>query len=117
MHKQEQNTEQTNQSRPKGKKRKYFNMDLPAFVMQDGTVITHAVGVKVPPSETNRPEERKANIEIALRKFKQNVNDSGVIDEYKSRKEFIKPSAKKRRQREQAIRVAQRESYLNNLRD
>lgn len=55
----------------------------------------HALGVKV----INK------NVEAALRKWKRIVKESGVIDEYKSRREYIKPTTKRRKQKNDAIRA------------
>ena len=44
------------------------------------------------------------NIEAALRFFKRQMKDSDVLQEVRDRQEFIKPSAVKRRQKQQAIR-------------
>ncbi len=37
------------------------------------------------------------NIELALKAFKRKIKDSGKIEELKDRKEYIKPSAVKRK--------------------
>lgn len=55
----------------------------------------HALGVKV----------INNNVEAALRKWKRLVKESGVIDEYKSRREYIKPTTKRRKQKNDAIRA------------
>ena len=44
-------------------------------------------------------------IEPALKLWKRKMKDSGKLDEVKDRREFIKPSAVKRRKREEAIRT------------
>jgi len=82
------------------------NFDLPAFINSDGVVITQAIGVKVPPPDSDKPEAKRAIIEIALRNFKRKVKDSGVIEEYKRRTEYIKPSMRNRQKRMDAIRQA-----------
>ena len=41
------------------------------------------------------------NIEAALRFFKRQVKESNVLQEVRDRQEFIKPSAVKRRQKQQ----------------
>jgi small subunit ribosomal protein S21 len=40
---------------------------------------------------------RNDDINGALRKFKKKVQDAGVIQEYKERREYVKPSEKKRK--------------------
>lgn len=57
-------------------------------------------------------DEPGKNIELnkALKKFKNRVMDSGHIQETRERGEFTKPSVKKRKQKQQAIRI-------NKLRD
>ena len=44
------------------------------------------------------------NIEAALKFWKRQVKESNVLQEVKDRKEFIKPSAVKRKQKMDAIR-------------
>ena len=53
------------------------------------------------------------NIELnkALKTFKKRVMDSGHIQETRERGEFIKPSVKKRKQKQQAVRI----QYLRDL--
>ena len=46
---------------------------------------------------------KKENINQALKRFKRKFRDTGVIKEIRKRKEFIKPSAKKRKQKLKAI--------------
>lgn len=43
-------------------------------------------------------------IEPALRVWKRKMKESGILDELKDRKEFVKPSVTKRKQKEEAIR-------------
>ena len=72
------------------------------------------LGVKVPHGDT--PEAKKYALEGALRQFKKIVTEAGVLDEYKARREFIKPSAKKREKRQQAIRRNKHQQrLLNNM--
>lgn len=47
---------------------------------------------------------RKGEINKALKLFKRKVNESGHIQELKERREFIKPSLRKRIQKQKAIR-------------
>jgi len=44
----------------------------------------------------------------ALRKFKRKVNESGIMQEYKDRQYYQKPSEKRRLAKKQAIRRQQR---------
>ena len=53
------------------------------------------------------------NIEAALRFFKRQVKESNVLQEVRDRQEFIKPSAVKRRQKQQAVR----KEYISRLRE
>ena len=52
------------------------------------------------------------NIEAALKFWKRQVKDSNVLQEVKDRKEFIKPSAVKRKQKMDAIRA----EYIRRIR-
>tara|TARA_B100000927_G_C16045539_1_gene300941 strand:- start:139 stop:387 length:249 start_codon:yes stop_codon:yes gene_type:complete len=52
------------------------------------------------------------NIEAALKFWKRQVKESGVLQEVKDRKEFIKPSAIKRKQKMDAIR----KEYIRRIR-
>ena len=54
------------------------------------------------------------NIELALKAWKRKVKDSGKIEELKNRKEFLKPSAIKRKQKQQAIRAEYRRRMFEN---
>jgi small subunit ribosomal protein S21 len=47
------------------------------------------------------------NITKALKKFKQKVRNTKLIQEIRERKQFDKPSAKKRANKKKAIRVNQ----------
>lgn len=98
-------SQRANNNREKENKPKR-NYDLPAFVLSNGTIMTHAIGVNVPIVNDDKPEAKKAVLETALRIFKRKVLESGIIDEYKGRQEYIKKSARKRRQRLEAIRHA-----------
>ena len=52
------------------------------------------------------------NIEAALKFWKRQVKESNVLQEVKDRKEFIKPSAVKRKQKLDAIR----KEYIRRIR-
>ena len=44
------------------------------------------------------------NVDRALRKFKKTVADDGKLQEVKERQEFIKPTTKRKMERNQAVR-------------
>ena len=44
----------------------------------------------------------------ALRKFKRKVNESGIIQDYRDKQYYEKPSDKKRKAKKQAVRRQQR---------
>jgi small subunit ribosomal protein S21 len=45
------------------------------------------------------------NIELALKAFKRKMKESGKLEELKERKEYLKPSAIKRRKMQLAVRA------------
>ncbi len=47
---------------------------------------------------------KNGNIEYALKQYKRKVQNSKQIEELRDRKEFTKPSVKKRLQKEETIR-------------
>ncbi len=53
-------------------------------------------------------------IEPAIKLWKRKLKDSGILEQLKERKEFIKPSAVKRKQREEAIRAEWRRRKFDN---
>ena len=53
-------------------------------------------------------------IEPALRLWKKKLKESGKLEELKARKEYIKPSAVKRKQKQQAIRAEYRRRMFDN---
>ena len=67
-----------------------------------------------PPRKDNTPaaglyvEVRNGDITGALRRFKKKVQESGVLQEYKDRQEYIKPSEKRKREKAAAKRRHQR---------
>lgn len=70
------------------------------------TKVTHTnkgtgITIKVKPGATT--EERKANLILALRKFKKKQKEYGILMEIKQRSEFTKPSAKRRHIKQKAI--------------
>jgi small subunit ribosomal protein S21 len=54
------------------------------------------------------------NIELALKTFKRKIKDSGKMEEVKARKEYLKPSAIKRKQKADAIRAEYRRRQFEN---
>ncbi len=69
---------------------------------------------KKPPRSNNTPaaglyvEVRNGDIAGALRKFKKKVQESGVLQDYKDRQEYVKPSEKRKRAKAAAVRRHQR---------
>jgi small subunit ribosomal protein S21 len=57
----------------------------------------------------------KQDINKALKEFKRKVIKSGHIMELKNRKEYTKPTAEKREQKQKAIRKQQREVILDKI--
>lgn len=53
-------------------------------------------------------------IEPAIRLWKKKLKESGKLEELKARKEYIKPSAVKRKQKQQAIRAEYRRRMFDN---
>ena len=85
---------QDNRQKRPYKKIRREDMDIPGC----------ATGVKVV----------NGNIELALKAFKRKLKDSGKIEELKARKEYIKPSAVKRKKMQQAVRAEYRRRMLEN---
>jgi small subunit ribosomal protein S21 len=85
---------QDNRQKRPYKKIRREDMDIPGC----------ATGVKVV----------NGNIELALKAFKRKLKDSGKIEELKDRKEYIKPSAVKRKKMQQAVRAEYRRRMLEN---
>jgi len=53
------------------------------------------------------------NIEAALRFFKRQMKESEILQEVKDRREYIKPSARRRKQKDDAIR----REYIRRIRE
>ncbi len=53
-------------------------------------------------------------IEPAIRLWKKKLKESGKIEELKARKEYIKPSAVRRKQKQEAIRAEWRRRKFDN---
>ena len=49
------------------------------------------------PSEGLKVEVRNGDFNGALRKFKKRVQEAGIIQEIRERKEFVKPSERRRK--------------------
>ncbi len=49
------------------------------------------------PSEGLRVEVRNGDFNGAMRKFKKRVQEAGIIQEIRERKEYVKPSEKRRK--------------------
>ncbi len=49
------------------------------------------------PSEGLRVEVRNGDFNGAMRKFKKRVQEAGIIQEIRERKEFVKPSERRRK--------------------
>lgn len=56
----------------------------------------------------------KGNIQKALSKFKRKVKDSEHLQEYRQRQEYVKPSVKKRKQKQLAIHNQKLEDIANS---
>lgn len=64
------------------------------------------LGVKVPGHQIS-------DLELALKEFKRQVKDSGIMLEFKARQEYLKPSVKRRRVKIAAIRRQKMEESDN----
>lgn len=56
-------------------------------------------------------EVRNGNVEAAIRKFKKKVQEAGIIQEIRERKEYVKPSTKRAK-----AKAAGRARWLKKLR-
>lgn len=65
------------------------------MVKNDGEIMGTNYSVKV---------RRKDNIERVIKRFIKKCKKLGIIDEVKDRRHYIKPSEKKRRAKQRAIR-------------
>lgn len=61
-------------------------------------VYTHSNAAHVKVKNTGMP------VDIMIKIFKRKVKEAGILEEYKSRMEYIKPSKKKAEKRNAAIR-------------
>jgi small subunit ribosomal protein S21 len=62
------------------------------------------VRVKINIARGASQEESNRNLEKALKEYKNKVFKLKIVQELKERKEFVKPSVKKRLQKEKTIR-------------
>jgi ribosomal protein S21 len=69
--------------------------------------LKNALGVNIPLNGNDH--KRAKDFSKALRQFTKAVKDSGRLTEYTHRKEYTKPTTKRREARKQAIRNARRE--------
>ena len=58
---------------------------------------------------------KKGNITQALKLFKRKGMDSGHPDELRDRKYYTKPTTKRRRSKQEAVRKQQRENLNNDI--
>ena len=57
----------------------------------------------------------KGNIQKALSKFKKKVKDSEHLQEFRERREYVKPSVKKRRLKQVAIHNQNKQTILDKI--
>ena len=58
---------------------------------------------------------RNGNIQKALKIFKRRVEDSGHLYEVRTRQAYIKPTTKKRKQKQEAVREQQKLALLEKI--
>jgi small subunit ribosomal protein S21 len=58
---------------------------------------------------------RNGNIQKALKIFKRRVEDSGHLYEVRIRQAYIKPTTKKRKQKQEAVREQQKLALLEKI--
>jgi ribosomal protein S21 len=71
-------------------------------------VYTHSKAAHVTVKNTGMP------VDVMIKIFKRNVKEAGILEEYKNRMEYIKPSKKKAEKRNAAIR-RQRKLDVENI--
>ena len=64
-------------------------------------------------ADTELQKVVNGNLEAALKFWKRQVKESGILQEVKDRREYIKPSAVRRKQKQDAIR----KEYIRRLRE
>ena len=66
--------------------------------MEDKKIIHRGTGIGVKVKVGTTKEEKKTNLEVALKRFKKKQKEYGVLFEIRERSEFVKPSAKRRKE-------------------
>ena len=56
---------------------------------------------------------RRGDVNRALKIFKRKVNESGILQQYKDKQEFVKPTTKRREAKKRAVRQQQLEVIKN----
>jgi ribosomal protein S21 len=62
-----------------------------------------------------RVDVKNGDLAKALKKFKKKVMESGHLIELRERKEFVKPTTKKRLQKEKAVRAEKKRIALGKI--
>jgi small subunit ribosomal protein S21 len=70
------------------------------------------VRLEIKVSKSSSLDEQQKNLEKALKVLKNKVFKIGIIKELRDRAEYLKPSVRKRLQKEKAIK---KNKYLNNF--
>jgi small subunit ribosomal protein S21 len=70
------------------------------------------VRLEIKVSKASSADEQQKNLEKALKVFKNKVFKIGIVKELRDRTEYLKPSVRKRLQKEKAIK---KNKYLNNF--
>ncbi len=70
------------------------------------------VRLEIKVSKASSADEQQKNLEKALKLFKNKVFKIGIVKELRDRTEYLKPSVRKRLQKEKAIK---KNKYLNNF--
>ena len=58
---------------------------------------------------------RNGNLQKALKIFKRRVEDSGHLYEVRTRQEYTKPTTKKRKQKQEAVREQQKLALIEKI--
>jgi ribosomal protein S21 len=69
------------------------------------------------PSGVKVPGPTSGDLEKALKVFKRQMKDNEKLDEYRARREYTKPAAKKRKKMDDAIRAEKRRVRLQKAWD
>lgn len=73
--------------------------------------------IKVPVKYGKTDKEKEINFNKALKRWKRKFEEAEIKEELISRKEFVKPSLKKRIQKQQTVRENQKLVKLQKLED